>query len=373
MLVVIIVLSLLVILHELGHFLVARWRGVTVEEFGIGYPPRAARLFAWKKTLFSINWIPFGGFVRMAGEDPSAEELLETTNKNAESGLFYQASTVSKLLIIFAGIIVNFVTGVVIFSALFSYQGIPQAVPEARIGEVAPNSPAAQAGLPLNVNVIAVRDSTGTTVPIRSFAELVSEVARHAGAQVTLVTSGPCDGLVCQESASEYTMQVRKPEDVPAGQGALGIASGVAFVKYPWYEMPFRSAWYGTRQALFMGGQIFQALEQLGLQLVTRGSVPQDISGPVGIVHQAQASGLANQGLGAILFFAGMLSINLAIMNVLPIPPLDGGRAVFIILAAIFRKEKIVKIEYYANYAGYIALLALIILVTIRDVLRVIG
>lgn len=374
MFVVLLVLSFLVIIHELGHYFVARWRGVKVEEFGIGYPPRALKLFTWKHTLFSLNWIPFGGFVRMSGEDATLEEIEAAHSKSvvSKSQQFYSASTVSKLLIIYAGAFVNFIFGILIFSLLFSYQGIPEAVPEARIGEIAPGSPAAQAGIPANVNVIGLKDGD-VLVPITDFSSLVSEVAKRAGSTITIVTTGECEGLSCQESVHEYTVRVRTPEEVPAGQGALGVGWGPAFVKYAWYEMPFRSVWYGTRQALYMGGQILSALRQLAVDVATKGRVPQDIAGPVGIVHQAQETGLANQGLTSILFFAGMLSVNLAIMNVLPIPPLDGGRGVFIALGALIRSKTMAKVEYYANYGGYVFLIILIILVTIRDVVRMIG
>ncbi len=370
MLAVIVILSVLVVIHELGHFFVARWRGVTVEEFGLGYPPRAKALFTWKKTLFTLNWVPFGGFVRLAGEDSSSE----AHEKNSPvKGLFYNASPISQLLVILAGAAVNFVFGIVIFSGLFSYTGIPMPIDEARIGEVAPGSPAAVAGVPKDVTVTGLVDSTGLRVPISTFSDLVNAVGQRKGQDVTLQTTGLCQGYVCAESQHEYKVRVRTDAETPAGQGSLGVLWGVAYVHYPWYQMPFKSTWYGFEQATYMGRQILQALGQMVSQLVIQGTVPQEVAGPVGIIHQAQTTGLMQQGFVNILFFAGMLSVNLAIMNILPIPPLDGGRAVFILLGTVIHKRHMAKVEYYANYGGYVALLLLIIAVTIRDVLRVIG
>jgi regulator of sigma E protease len=371
MLAVIIIISILVLVHELGHFVVARLCGVKVEEFGLGYPPKALKLFTWKKTLFTLNWIPFGGFVRLAGEDEVPESDSETQDNGKAQ--FYQAKPLAKLAIVLSGALVNFVFAVLLFAAIFSIQGIPQPLDEARIGEIAPGSPASQAGMQPNVTVVGAQDEGGTKVKIENFAQLVEFVEPRGGQEITLTTTGLCSGLSCEEILLEHTMKIRTPEETPAGQGALGVAWGLAYVKYPWYEMPFRSSWYGLKQSMFLSQQILGALESLGKDLVTKGSLPQDISGPVGIVHQAQSTGILNQGIVSVMFFTGLLSVNLAVMNVLPIPPLDGGRALFILIATFLKHRHLKKLEYYANYSGYLVLLALIILVTIRDVLRVIG
>ena len=142
------------------------------------------------------------------------------------------------------------------------------------------------------------------------------------------------------------------------------------FVHHPWWQMPFKSALYGLEQAIGLGILILQALGTMVQQLLRQGVVSEDLAGPVGIVHQAQESGLFSEGFLAILSFTGMLSINLAIMNVLPIPPLDGGRALFIILENFLGKNITQRVEQVVNYGGYVLLLMLIVLVTARDIFR---
>ncbi len=358
------ILSFLVVIHELGHFFAAKWSKVTVEEFGIGYPPRAIKLFSWLGTEFTLNWIPFGGFVRMAGE-----EQHSASGKNV--GEFVDAPLWRRLVIILAGATVNFLFGVLAFTIIFSNMGIPVPLETARIGSVAPDSPAGQAQIPAEVEIIGLR-SAEAEVSVATPTDVVSFIQANQGKTITMITTGTCSGLECQESAQEYSVYIRTAEETPEGQGSLGIVfQPAAFEKYPFWQMPLRSAEYGLRQAVYLGEQILGALRQLVVDVFTTGSMPAELAGPVGIVHQAQQSNIFSQGWQVLLSFAAVLSINLAIMNVLPIPPLDGGRAVFILLELVFTKKQLSTIEHYLNYGGYIILLALIILVTFRDVVRV--
>ncbi len=372
-LVFILILSFLVIIHELGHFIAAKWAKVKVDEFGVGYPPKAIKLFRWKKTDFTLNWIPFGGFVRMQGEEVEDPQVTEKkTELKKVTGQFYQAGTWQKLVIILAGATVNFVFGVIAFTIVFSKMGIPEYISEARIGYVAENSPAAEAGIPQNVNIIGVKYGE-ETVSVVTPQDVISIVGEHHGETITLITTGTCTQNVCEESASEYQVYIRTAEETPENEGSMGVAfDSVIFNFYPAHEMPFRSALYGVEQAFSLGGQIVQAFSSLLTDMFTKGRLPQDIAGPVGIVHQAQSTGIFEEGWITILSFAGMLSINLAVMNVLPLPPLDGGRAVFVILEALISKKRTQKLEYIFNYGGYILLFGLIIVITIKDILRII-
>ena len=354
----ILILSVLVIVHELGHFFAARFMGMKVEEFGLGYPPRALKLFKWKETLFSLNWIPFGGFVAIKGEEEA-------------SGSFHRFSTNKRLTVTLAGAIVNFLFGVVAFSLVFSISGIPTRLEQPRIGEISPNSPAAEVNLPTEVNIMGLRVND-EFVETNSLEKVIEEISNHQGETVKLVTTGHCRQLECEEIAHEFEVYLRKPEEIPAGQGSLGIVfKSVVYLNYPWYEMPFRGAWYGMVQAFWLGGVIVEGLGNLLTDMVTLGQVPQEIAGPVGIIHQASNEGIFAEGYLSLLSFSGMLSVNLAIMNILPIPALDGGRALFILIEKITGRKKIEQIEQYANYVGYTLLLGLIILVTIRDVVRI--
>ena len=362
----ILILSFLVIIHELGHFFAARMLGIKVNEFGMGYPPKVRKLFRWQGTDFTLNWIPFGGFVRMAGEDsdPGRRDL-------AKPGEFYAASKEKRLLVVLAGATVNFLFGIMAFAVIFSILGIPLEISQARIGEVAPDSPAANVNLPVDVNILAF-ENEGERVVINSPNEVIQYVAENQGREVAMITSGQCEYLRCGEEEQQYQVYLRTKEETPANQGALGVVfKQFEMVYYPWYEMPFRSAAFGLEQALEMGQQILGALARLGKNLVSNGQVSEELAGPVGIVHQAQQSGIFEEGLLMILSFAGMLSINLAIMNVLPIPPLDGGKAVFTIFEAVVNPKYLFKVEYWMSYGGYFILLALVVFITIRDVMRI--
>jgi len=354
----ILILSTLVIIHELGHFFAAKKVGMKVEEFGLGYPPLAAKIFKWRETVFSLNWIPFGGFVRIRGEEE-------------KSGAFHQFSINKRLGVILAGASVNFLFGVLAFSLVFSILGIPTPLKEPRLAEISPNSPAATAGIPANVNILGLKVND-EFIATPTTQEVIDEITAKQGETVIIVTSGQCDQLGCEEEKQEYFAYLRSPEETPQGQGSLGVIfQPSVYLHYPWYEMPFRGIWYGIIQAFWLGGMILNGLGDLLINLVTLGQVPEDIAGPVGIVHQATSGKIFAEGFLAVLSFSGMLSINLAILNILPIPALDGGRAVFILIERITGRKRIEKIEQYFNYAGYIFLLSLLILVTIRDVVRI--
>lgn len=363
----ILLLSFLVIIHELGHLFAAFWAKIKVEEFGLGYPPKAKTFFTWRGVPFTLNWVPFGGFVRMAGEEDTPEEASKH-----ERGHFYTAPIGKRLVVILAGATVNFLFGVIAFAAIFSFMGIPRQLEEARVGYVMPESPAAKAGLPVNVTITSLVLNE-TEVAVHSPAEVIEFVKKNRGATVTVRTTGICEALSCEKKVQEFSTYIRTEAETPTGEGALGIAfQDYTLEFYPWYEMPFRGTAFGITQALGLGGQILSALRGLVSDVFTKGVVPSELAGPVGIVHQAQSAGLLNQGWLAVVSFAGMLSINLAIMNVLPIPPLDGGKALFTILEPIVSRKRLQHFEYWVNYAGYIFLLGLILVVTVRDVARII-
>lgn len=379
------ILSFLVIIHELGHYLAAKWQNIRVTEFGLGYPPRALKLFERWGTIFTLNWVPFGGFVNLDGENgPENEVVPENTPKSkskkskkdqssvVESQPFYSKSSVGRLIVILAGAFVNFVFGVLVFSFVFSIAGIPSG---AIVESTAEGSPAQTAGIQAQSAITSVTVD-GKQTNVESSYSLIQIVQQHIGEEVGITTTGPCEAGKCGDEINTYQTYIRHPDETPEGQGSLGVtfdANNPDFIKfYPWYEMPFRGATFGIKQALFLGWQILLALQNMFSQLFSSGTVPQDLTGPVGIVHQATNSGLFFQGPLTILLFTGMLSINLAIMNVLPIPALDGGRALFIILEKVVGKSRIQQIEGYANYGGMVVLIGLILLITARDIFRVV-
>lgn len=364
----IIILSFLVIIHELGHYLAAKWSKVKVEEFGIGYPPKAFRLFRWRGTDFTFNWIPFGGFVRLKGEEGATDE------SSKGKGQFYKAHFLKKLTIILAGVTVNFVFGIIAFTIVFSKLGIPELISEARIGVVNDSSPAKEAGIKPNTNIIAFQISDQEKILVSTPDELISQISGHRGEKVKIFTTGECKATTCDLSEHEFEVYLRTESETPENQGSMGIVfDQIVYVFYPAYKMPLKSSQYGIEQAMYLSKEIVKAFSVLIRDIFMSGKISGDIAGPVGIVHQAGTIGLFEQGFLSMLSFAGMLSINLAVMNVLPLPPLDGGRALFLILELLFKKKRTERIEHYLNYGGYIFLLGLIIFITIKDVLRIFG
>lgn len=381
--IVLLVLSFLVVIHELGHFLAARAVGITVEEFGIGYPPRALSFSKFfrrfnltrflkrnkstgQSTEVTLNWIPFGGFVRMAGETPD----IHTTVK-PKPGDYLAASLPQRLLVVFAGVTVNFLFGIIAFTIVFGKTGIPQEISGARIGMIEPNSPAAQAGIPSGVEITGFAVN-GERTETRSIEDVQVFVSSHRGQSVTLFTSGLCSQLECDTAGQSYDLTLRSEADTPEGQGSLGVGfESFIVLRYPWYEMPFRSVWHGLGQTYELSKLIVVALGNVAQQL-TKGVVSSDVAGPVGIIYQAQKGQFFDQGFLSILTFAGVLSINLAVMNILPIPPLDGGRALLSVLELILGKKRSHLVEYYASYGGYAALILLIVLITFSDISRIV-
>ncbi|MBP7875751.1 site-2 protease family protein [Candidatus Woesebacteria bacterium] len=360
-LLVILVLSFLVIIHEMGHLLVARWAKVKVEEFGIGYPPKVKELFRWRGIPITLNWIPFGGFVRLKGEDAEV-------GSSVAKGDYRAASRYRRMMIILAGVTINFLFGVLVFSAIFTFTGIPTPLNQARVSSIQDDSPAMESQFPTDVTITAIQ-SGSNKVLTPSVTDVQQEILKHRGESISLITTGVCKDLVCDQSEQRYVVYVRTAEETTDGQGAVGIVfQDNLLVQYPAWQMPFRGALYGTIQAVLMGKEILFALGSLVHQLVFAGSVPADLVGPIGIAAQAQQLELANQGWLNSVVFAAMISINLAIMNILPIPPLDGGHLLFILLEPVVKKKRLEKIEYWANYSGFIILIGMIILISVRDV-----
>ncbi len=367
----VVVLSFLVIIHELGHYLVARLFGVHVEEFGIGYPPRAAKLFSIGSTLFSLNWIPFGGFVKLEGEEgkkidelPAEKIIKEKTGEEP----FYEKTIPQKMAIILAGASVNFIFGILAFAIYFSVVGIPVDLSNPRISEIAPGSPAEQAKVPVQVDVRGIKIN-GQLTQTSTTKDVIELVSKHLGEKVMLVTSGPCKDDVCEKTTQEFSVYLRKKEETPADQGSLGIRFEpvVGHTFYPWPEMPIRGALFGVQQAFLLVSFIFIGLAQI-VQTAVHGQIPSQVAGPVGIFNQARQAGFFSHGFIELLNFAGLLSVNLAIMNILPIPALDGGRALFLFLELIIGRRHVEKFEGYANYGGLALLLFLITIITIKDI-----
>ncbi len=353
----ILVLSVLVLVHELGHYLVAKFFKIKVEEFGFGFPPR---VFGKKvgETIYSINLLPIGGFVKLYGEDDAGGgslKIKDSSIKNEDiSRAFYARPLWQRMSVVVAGVVMNFLLAVVIISTLFATQGVAVPTENVLVNKVQENSPAQAAGLRENDEIVAV-DGEG----IKTSEEFVAFTADNLGEVVTLRVL---------RDGQEFDVDLTPRVDAPEGQGAIGVViSNIKLKKYSWIEAPY----YGTLEALNFSKMIVVGLGTLVSDLVTTGQAPEGVAGPVGV---AQLTGAVVQnGLVATLWFVALLSLNLAVLNILPIPALDGGRFFFQIIEFVTRKKVSPKYEGYAHAAGLVVLLSLMVLITVFDVGRLIS
>jgi len=350
LLIALILISVLILIHELGHFLAAKLSGVKVEEFGLGYPPR---VFGKKigETIYSLNALPFGGFVKLFGEEEKEKGKVGKKNSRA----FYAKNRWQKSFVILAGVVANFVLGIVIFSAIYTKIGIPTKIDNVLVKEVAPNSPAQKAGIKAGSTIISVNGQK--TNSLDNFIKVVED------------TKGKESVFVYQLKEGGKREAVLTPRfDPPEGEGAIGVAvTDFDNLFYPAWQMPFRGAWTGIREAFLWGATILFGLA-LSIKQLFSGVVP-EIAGPVGLYKIT--SDVAAQGWIMFLKFAGVLSINLAVLNALPIPALDGGRFVFLLFDRFIKKEARPKIESTINAVGMAFLLVFMLLITANDIWRI--
>ncbi len=349
-----IILIILVVIHELGHFFAAKKNDVYVEEFGVGFPPRAiGKKFG--ETLYSLNWLPLGGFVKLYGEEYHEEDKLEKKAKIPASRAFVNKTPLQKAIIITAGVIMNFILGWVIMSYLYTI-GIPTPA-GVTILEVQNNSPAQAAGLQEGDKLVSIGQDE-ERINIKATYELIRATNRYIGEQVDLVV---------ERDGQTQLVSLEARENPPANQGAFGIVINqlVEEEKHPWYTAP----WYGLVRAYDMTRTIAVEILKIPYQLITRHKTDVEFSGPVGI---ARVVGEAREyGINPLLEIMALLSLNLAVINILPFPALDGGRLVFIVYEWITKKRPNQNFERYMNLAGIIILLSLSAVITIYDIMKI--
>jgi regulator of sigma E protease len=354
------ILSVLVLIHEAGHFFVAKFFGIKVEEFGFGLPPR---IFGKKigETIYSLNWLPIGGFVKLYGEDEAgagrvqnSKVKIQNVKKEDEGRAFFAKPVWQRALVVFAGVFMNFVLAVVIISILFSVVGIQTPGNKVTVDAVVKGAPAEKAGLKVGDTILSIDKNQ-----ITSAEQLVVYAKEHLGEKLTIQLQ--------TKNLKLQTVEVTPRKAYPSNEGAMGIAisQNVVLKKYPWYQAPF----VGTLEALKQSWLVLTGLVMLVVQLVTKGMVPQGVAGPIGI---AELTGIVLKiSPAAVLSLVSLLSLNLAIINLLPIPALDGGRLFFILIEGIFRKKVNQAFEERAHMIGMIVLLGLIALITLHDLFRI--
>ncbi len=342
-----IVLSILVLVHEFGHFIMAKRAGILVEEFGFGLPPRIYGKQVGE-TLYSINLLPFGGFVKLYGE--SNDETVDSARA------FSSKSKLQRILVIVAGVFMNFILAIVAFGIVYSFTGVPKETNNVKIVDVSASSPAQTAGL-LPGDTVKTVDGVNVT-SVKSFINLVEQ---KKGKQIKIM-------FVRTQNGQDQTLNVSVTprESPPPDQGALGVTISTTEIYFaPVWQRPFIGAYYGFKDAIFWGWTVLQGLGSIFTSLFAR-QVPKGLSGPVGIY--AVTTEAAKFGILSLINLLGILSVNLAILNILPFPALDGGRLLFIGIEAIAGRKVLPKLENTINTIGMILLLTLILALTAHDV-----
>ncbi|MDE2311620.1 MAG: RIP metalloprotease RseP [Patescibacteria group bacterium] len=364
----VIILAILIFVHEFGHFIVAKKSGMAVEEFGFGFPPRLAgiqkvdgrRKLVWghrqpldkDQTVYSINWIPLGGFVRIRGEDNEHED---------DSRSFINRPFGARLLTLVAGVVMNFLLAWVLLS-IGLVVGLPVAVdspsslpaharlnnPQVAIMQVVPGQPAAKAGVQEGDILLQVDQ--------KSFSksdDLSSYILGHAGQVIQFEV---------KRGGQLLQFEVQSNAHPGPDQGPTGISlSNIGVMTFPWYLAPYE----GLKTTFVEIGNIASGL----WQLVTGQVSVSNLGGPVKI---AQLTGeVSRMGFIYLLQFTAFLSVNLAILNILPFPALDGGRVLFLVIEKFRGKRNNQKVEQWVNTVGFMLLLLLMFLVTTHDILNI--
>lgn len=391
------VFGLLVLVHEFGHFITAKWAGIRVEEFGLGLPPRivgirkrerggwevvwfgggnnAEETYADKQTpfsgasggvstfgtpasnhtIYSLNLLPIGGFVRMPGEN--GDMLDENGHYDEQS--FAAKSAGKRIIVLCAGVTMNVILAVILFTIAY---GLGEPTYPAVIGQVVPNTPAAAAGLRPGDTILSVNGQS---------VKLFSDVQNIVDKDITATNNSNPNAtlpvpLVIEHvgSTTPITTTVNVRLHPPQGQGPMGIVEKIVFVKSPAWQAPFK----GVVQTYQVTSQFFGAIGQM-----VAGAIKPQFAGPVGIVKITGevAQTVPDLGWWPILSLTAVLSLNLAIVNIIPFPALDGGR-VLLILIELLRGGKKLKPEREGiiNLIGMAVLLTLMVVITISDVMH---
>jgi regulator of sigma E protease len=360
------VLVVLVLVHEVGHFVAAKMSGITVQEFGIGFPPRITSV-VWRGTRYSLNWIPLGGFVKMLGEDGESEAnklrdrgLSEAAVERAMDGAFNRKPVVVRIAVLLAGVVMNFLLAGILFAVAIGMP-VPQGRGPLTVTDIQPGSPAAQA---LRVEDVIVA-ADGRSFDISS--ELTAYVRSRAGQEVELTVL---------RAGSEITVEVIPRELTEAerarGEGPVGFSyEPEAFVEIPsQVSGPVEAVGRGFSEAANLAWRIPGGLADAVGGLLGLNPNGNTAVGPIGIAEETGR--MLEAPLVSQLIFVGLLSVNLAVLNVLPFPPLDGGRILVVMVEALRRRRLPAEREALIYLTGFMVLIALVILISIQDVQRLI-
>lgn len=372
--IVIFVLTLLflVVIHELGHFLLAKRFNIKVLEFGFGIPPR---IFGKKigETLVSLNWLPFGGFVRLLGEDEVNKEVLE--NKRS-----FAAAFVSKrITVVVAGVVMNLILAWLLFYIVLGFQGFKVRLPlllnhqfvgvsqqnqsEVVVVDIAKESPAKIADLQVGEIIVALNGEQ-----ITGSSDLIAKTKNLSGQEIKLTLADP-------EKMRFREVTITPRQNPPEGEGPLGVALIQVWAANLEYKNNLQKILSGpvhswnlvAYSGKILGKLVEESFEKRRIEPVTQG-----VAGPVGITSAVNTI-LTESKNPAISYlnFVALLSLNLAVLNIVPFPALDGGRLFFLLIEAVTRKKVHAGVEKWIHTIGMIILLTLMLLVTFSDIRKI--
>jgi regulator of sigma E protease len=348
----VLVLGVLILVHEVGHFIVARRAGVRVHEFAIGFPPRARVLRSHGETLYTLNWLPIGGYVKLEGEDGDSDDPRS----------FTRARFWVKQVILVAGVVMNLLLALAIMIAI---AWMPQQTLALKIGTVQPGSPAAEAGVSAGSQLYMIDG-----VRYDRFdgpQAMVDDLRAKAGQEVSLTLLG-IDG-----EPYEITATLRTPDRISETQGALGIKDlQVIVLDETFTRSPGDAITTGVDRTIAAFGLILNGLGQLASSIATHPTEAPPVTGPIGIAQQV-TDVFWQAGPVALLYLAGLLSANLALVNILPFPPLDGGRMLMIAIKRVAGTRLSLRAEQLTYMVGFMMLFAFLIWITVFDVARLGG
>ncbi len=335
---VILAFSALIIIHEFGHFVIAKISGVWVEEFGMGLPPR---IFGKKigETLYSLNWLPIGGFVKLHGETSSDEVVYPER-------AFTNKKPLTKIAITIAGIVMNFILAIACFAIVYSFVGIP----EVKVTGTSLNSPAQTAGIKKGDTFKKVNGNI-----ILSVADLQTEISKVKGKKTEIEII---------RDAKNINFQVVPRTNPPQDEGSLGVMISDETFFPPVWQRPFVASFYASLQTYNLGKAIIFGLGSAA-QSVGHGQAPKGLTGVVGII--ALFISFAKIGILPLINLVGVISVNLAIINIIPFPPLDGSRIALTIVEWITKKKMTAKLEEKVYLVGFVVLIGLTILITTHE------
>ena len=340
----IVVLGVLVFVHELGHYLAARWRGVMVETFSIGFGPR---IWGWTDrhgTVWKISCLPLGGYVKLHGQERPQDVPAEERARWVTGRTFHEKSVGSRAIVIAAGPIANFLLAMVVFAGLFTSIGKPITLPV--VGGVMENSAAAKAGLVANDRIVSIGGA-----PLNTFEDLQHIVTQHPDAQMSMTVS---------RDGKEITLPVTTGSRETDGHkiGLLGVRGGI--VEYRKVSVP-AALWGGVAQTWTITRETFAGLAQM----IGGSRGTEELGGPLRI---AQLSGqVAQLGIASLISFIGVLSVNLGLINLFPIPVLDGGHLLFYAAEAVRGRPLGPRTLEYGFRAGLALIACLFVFATWND------